>query len=81
VQASQLTGTNKEYIDEHIPHLSSLITADIDELIRNCEVIVVCSSEPEFPDKLKEVTKKQIVDLARIDEGLIGRENYIGICW
>jgi GDP-mannose 6-dehydrogenase len=81
VQASRLTGTNKEYIDEHIPHLWSLIVGDIDELIGQCDVVVVVSFEPEFKDKLKRVVDKQIVDLIRIDEGLIGKGNYIGICW
>ncbi|HVG40533.1 MAG TPA: nucleotide sugar dehydrogenase, partial [Chitinophagaceae bacterium] len=40
VHISKLTGTNKEYIDRHIPHLSKLMVNHLDELIDNSDVIV-----------------------------------------
>ncbi len=81
VHISVLTGTNKKYIDSHIPHLSNLIVENIDELINNSEVIVVTTKEEEFSEKLINIHNKHIIDFVRIDERLLKKENYSGICW
>ncbi|MFO7755233.1 MAG: UDP binding domain-containing protein, partial [Bacteroidales bacterium] len=81
INLSILTGTNKEYIDSKIPHLSSLLIDDPAELVQKCDVIIVTTAEPEFVELLDMVEDKIIIDFVRLDERFIGRENYIGINW
>ena len=81
VQTSQLTGTNKEYIDQHIPHLSRLMVPNIDELLDWSDVLVVSTKEPEFALALGQVTNKVILDLVRIPADLDASNQYVGINW
>ncbi|MFO7755910.1 MAG: nucleotide sugar dehydrogenase [Bacteroidales bacterium] len=81
INLSILTGTNKEYIDSKIPHLSSLLIDDPAELVKKCDVIIVTTAEPEFIEILDRVEDKIIIDFVRLDERFIGRDNYIGINW
>ncbi|WP_319480772.1 UDP-glucose/GDP-mannose dehydrogenase family protein [uncultured Draconibacterium sp.] len=81
INLSLLTGTNKEFIDEKIPHLSSFLVNSTQEIIDNCDVIIVNNKEKEFTDILKNVNSKIIIDMVRLDESLISKQNYTGINW
>ncbi|WP_207495279.1 nucleotide sugar dehydrogenase [Aridibaculum aurantiacum] len=82
VQLSKLTGTNKEYIDQHIPHLSKLMVNHLDELVDYAEVILVNNREKEYVDMLLETeSAATIVDMVRMPEPIRARANYIGINW
>lgn len=82
VQLSKLTGTNKEYIDQRIPHLYKLMVNQLDELIDNTEVIVVNNREKEYIDVLMETESPAvIVDMVRLPEPIRLRKNYVGINW
>jgi len=82
VQLSKLTGTNKEYIDRHIPHLSKLMVNHLDELIDYAEVIVVNNKEKEYVDALlKTESPAVIIDMVRLPDPIRSRSNYFGINW
>ncbi|UCH14220.1 MAG: GDP-mannose dehydrogenase, partial [Bacteroidales bacterium] len=81
VQISRLTGTNKEYIDKHIPHLAKLMINNPEKLISNSDVIVVTNSEKEFSQLLNKTNDKLIVDLVRMPEIIRIKSNYYGINW
>ena len=81
VHTSELTGTNKEYINQHIPHLSRLLVKDASTLVSWADVLVVCTKEPEFIDLLRKVTGKIIVDLVRLPIEPNPTNEYIGINW
>lgn len=81
VQTSKLTGTNKEYIDRHIPHLSCLMVQDARELMDWADVLVVCTKEAEFSYLLETAQDKIILDLVGVPVDLSGRNQYIGINW
>lgn len=81
VQTSKLTGTNKEYIDQHIPHLSRLMVHDTGELLNWADVLVVSTKEDEFAYVLAEAADKVIVDLVRIPANIDSSNEYIGINW
>jgi GDP-mannose 6-dehydrogenase len=83
VSLARLVGANKAYINEQIPHLSSLLCETIDEVLDNSDVIVVGNGAPEFSDALKKTRPEQkIVDLVRVktDRSQIPAR-YEGICW
>jgi GDP-mannose 6-dehydrogenase len=82
IHLSRLTGTNKEYIDQHIPHLYKLISTETKGLIDEADVVVINNREREYIDLLLETESQAIIiDLVRLPEPIRKRKNYIGINW
>jgi len=83
VSLAKLVGGNKAYIENQIPHLSSLLCNTIDEVIVGSDVIVVGNPSPEFGDALTQCRPDQIViDLVRLPiVGSLLQAEYRGICW
>ena len=83
VSLARLVGANKEYINKQIPHLSSLLTETIDEVLDKSDVIVVGNAAPEFSDALTRTRPEHIIlDLVRVKtprDQIKG--DYRGICW
>jgi GDP-mannose 6-dehydrogenase len=79
VTVSKLTGTNKDYIDKHIPHLSDLITANIDKVITLSEVLIITHKLDGVADLIEKYKDKFFIDLTRVTDKKF--ENYEGICW
>jgi GDP-mannose 6-dehydrogenase len=83
VSLARLVGTNKEYIEHQIPHLSSLLCDTVDQVLEASDVIVVGNASPEFSEAVMRCRPKQLVlDLVRlpIDRSKV-RAQYEGICW
>jgi GDP-mannose 6-dehydrogenase len=83
VSVARLVGANRTYINEQIPHLSSLLCDTIDEVLEASEVIVVGNGSPEFSEALRRTRPEQVVvDLVRVK---VNRAEvpaqYQGICW
>jgi GDP-mannose 6-dehydrogenase len=83
VSLARLVGANKEYIEHQIPHLSSLLCNDLDEVIDGSEVIVVGNQGPEFVQALSRCRREQIIiDLVRLPViGSLLQADYRGLCW
>lgn len=80
VNISKLSGTNKAYIDEHIPHLSELISDDLHSVVGNSETILITHNESEFSDIDKKYPDNHFIDLVKVKAGS-SAGNYEGICW
>ncbi len=83
VSTARLVGSNREYIEQQIPHLSRHLCNTIDELLARSEVLVVGNNAPEFRDALLRARPDQIIiDLVRvaIDPEEV-QARYSGICW
>jgi GDP-mannose 6-dehydrogenase len=82
VATSRLIGANKRFIEEHIPHLSSLLVERVEDLVGDSEVVVVGYASAEFVPALKRMRADQlIIDLARIDPRESYTASYDGLCW
>jgi GDP-mannose 6-dehydrogenase len=83
VSLARLVGGNKAYIDEQIPHLSSLLCGSIDEVLDRSDVVVVGNPSPEFAGALARCRPDQIViDLVRLPVRVSEvKAEYRGICW
>ncbi len=82
VNIAKLVGANKDYILNHIPHISRHMVETIDEVIEFSETIVVGNGSEEFKDILSKVNESQVVvDLVRITDDEISTDKYDGICW
>ena len=82
VNDSKLIGSNKEYINSKIPHLTELIVDSPKELIEHSEVIVVTHGAAEFRGVLERVQGRvSIVDLSGLFKEQIEYSKYEGIAW
>ena len=82
VVLSNLLGKNKDYINQHIPHISKLMVSSMNQIIDHAEVIVIGNKSKEFSNILDQITSDQIViDFVRINSAITSSKNYQGICW
>jgi len=81
VNTTMLTGTNKDYIDARIPHLSKLLNPNLEEVISKSDVLVVNTKEKEFIERLKTIDTKIIIDFVRLGDEFLDKKNYMGINW
>jgi GDP-mannose 6-dehydrogenase len=82
VRMASIHGANREYILNHIPHISKLMVNSIDEVLEHAGTIVIGNGSAEFrdiPGRLGE--HQQIVDLVRITAERSVAGVYDGICW
>ncbi len=81
VNLAALTGANRDYILNHIPHISKLMVDNVQEALDFAETIVIGNCSEEFkpvPANLK--SGQTVVDLVRIVQHT-SCEQYDGICW
>lgn len=82
VSIAKLMGANKEYINDRIPHISSLMVDSLDDLLEDREVIIIGNKDEEFKRLLRDSREDQLIfDLVRIGDTSTPRKNYHGICW
>src|SRR5881392_868041 len=83
VGLAKLLGANKRYIEETIPHISSLMVSSPREVIEASDVVVVSKKNPRICDAVtKHGDSRVVIDLVRLyPEPLNGPPNYEGICW
>jgi len=82
VSVTRLVGANKRFVDEHVPHLSSLLVDTPDQLVDHAEVLVIGHQSPEIPALLAKMRPDQlVVDLVAGAKNVAMRPNYEGICW
>src|SRR5438874_3489963 len=83
VGLAKLVGANKRYIEETIPHISSLMVSSPREVIETSDVVVVSKKNPRIHDAIvKHGDSRVIIDLVRLYPESISRPAYYeGICW
>ncbi len=83
VSLAALRGANKNYIEQAIPHISSLLVSSFREVIDKSDVIVIGKKHPELIDVLKQCEPaKAVIDLVRLYPDLSETpKNYEGIAW
>jgi len=66
VNVARLTGANRRYIDEEIPHIAAVMRDDVPSLLADCEVLVIGSAGEDAAHALAEVGPDHVViDLTR----------------
>jgi GDP-mannose 6-dehydrogenase len=82
VQYSALTGANLHFIRSHLPHLSTLMVDDVDEMVSHSEVIIVGKTDAAAKSALAKMNgDRRIIDLVRLDQKKRTDHAYSGICW
>jgi GDP-mannose 6-dehydrogenase len=83
VQLSNLLGANRRFIEQHLPHIGSMIDADIGKVARECDLLVVALATPAVLGALApHVRPGQVVlDLAGMPENALPGADVRGLCW
>ena len=84
VALGRLAGSNRQYIEEVIPHIGSLLSSDLEQVVRGSEVVILGNKSVDKAQLSKHLKADQIViDLVNLDKSrrpdVIG--SYEGICW
>jgi GDP-mannose 6-dehydrogenase len=82
VRMAALHGANKEYILNHIPHISKLMVPTLQEVLDHAGTIVIGNGSEEFREVPRLLGPGQsIVDLVRIADTRSVEGVYDGLCW
>ena len=82
VSIASLMGANRDFILNHIPHISRLMVDSIDAVLDHARTVVIGNSDPDFrivPERLRE--GQVLVDFVRITDRRSEKGKYDGICW
>ncbi len=81
IQIEKLTGANKQYIGQHIPHFVKLLVEDFNTLTADVDLLVIGHRTPEIEGwTARRDPQLAVLDLARIP-GLINAPGVEGISW
>jgi GDP-mannose 6-dehydrogenase len=84
VSLGRLAGSNRQYIEEVIPHIGSLLSADLEDVLRHSEIVIIGNKSVDKNELAKYLRADQIViDLVNLNKSDRPSEhgNYEGICW
>jgi len=82
VNLAKLTGANRDYILNHIPHIANLMRRSIDEVLEHADTVVIGNGSNEFaqvPQQLR--SGQKVIDLVRVNAHPARTTQYTGICW
>ena len=83
VALARLVGANKYYIEQAIPHISSLMVPSPKEAIEASDVVVVGKNNSKIQEAVANNSdSKLVIDLIRLPADAVkASPNYQGICW
>jgi len=83
IHLPSLTGTNRDYIEEHLPHLKQLLAETAREVVEHAQTCVVASRATDISHALAGAKGRMIVDLVRLpDAAQLERiSEYHGVAW
>ncbi|MEQ6330392.1 GDP-mannose 6-dehydrogenase [Pseudomonas chengduensis] len=81
VEYARVHGANKDYIESKIPHVSSLLNSDLDDVVAKADIIVLGNSDERFAKLAEQAPSgKRVIDLVGF---MPHASNGVaeGICW
>ncbi len=83
VSLGQLAGSNRQFIEEIIPHIGSLLSPSIEDVIKTAEVVIVGTRSADKKRIAACLRPEQVViDLINLEKSCrLGGPSYEGICW
>ena len=83
VSLAKVRGANRRYIEQTIPHISSLMSSSLGDVLETSEVVLISKTGRQFSEAIEALPDDRIViDLVRLFAQPNGRPHlYDGICW
>jgi GDP-mannose 6-dehydrogenase len=83
VNIASLVGANRDFILNHIPHISKIMVDSMEEALQHGQTVVIGNKDPEF-NKVPEALRADqvLVDFVRVNADRRSEKGkYDGICW
>ena len=84
VSLGRLAGANRQYIEEVIPHIGSVLTDNLEEVMCSSEVVIL-GNKSASRERLASLLRSDqiVIDLIHLDHAKRpgGANTYEGICW
>jgi GDP-mannose 6-dehydrogenase len=84
VSLGRLIGSNRQYIEEVIPHIGSLLSSNLEQVIGDAEVVIITTRDLDNESLRRYIRPGQIIiDLVNLEKvhRLETAAIYKGICW
>jgi len=82
VSLAKLYGANKRYLDETIPHVTSLMEPSVAKVLDKSDLVIVSKKTDQFKKDIEAHNKDVfVVDLVRLFADYKNRPRYEGISW
>lgn len=84
VSLGQLIGSNAQYIEQVVPHIGSLLSTSVTEVLKEAEVVVIATRELDDNELRRGLRPDHIViDLVNLERKSrpLTAGDYSGICW
>lgn len=83
VSLGRLAGSNRQYIEQVIPHIGSLLSANLDEVLQWSEVVIIGNKSAKKDQLAAHLRDDQsVIDLVNLDKAArCEAASYEGICW
>jgi GDP-mannose 6-dehydrogenase len=79
VNLSKLTGKNKEYLFDKLPHIEEILLDNMSTFIECNDLVIISNADEEVNELLS--GNVEIIDLAHVTDKGDVFENYEGLCW
>ena len=84
VSLGRLVGSNRQYIEEVIPHIGSLLCSTLEEVVKPVDMVLI-GTKAVNPQVLSDLLREDqaVIDLVNLNpaERPHGTFRYEGICW
>ena len=83
VSLGRLIGSNRQYIEEVIPHIGSLLSSNLEDVVKNSEVVVIGTRGVDREALRRALQPSHtVIDLVNLEKARrVGGTSYEGICW
>jgi len=84
VSLGRLAGSNRQYIEEVIPHIGSLLSTDLEQMVRTAEVVIIGTKSVDGKQISTYLRPEQeVIDLINLDSSRRPESpaSYQGVCW
>lgn len=82
VEEARLIGTNRAYIEANLPHFVELMTASVEDAMRDADTVVITHPGPGFAKAVERVPRgTQVLDLAGAFDPAPNGMDYHGLAW
>jgi len=81
VHLSNLLGANRRFIEQHVPHIGSLIRRDLAEVVRDSDVLVVGLNDARTSEALLGLVRPDQVVIDLVGLPRRGEGDVRGLCW
>lgn len=84
VSMGQITGSNRQYIENVIPHIGSLLSTDFGKVVEDAEVVIIGTKSVDQERLRASLNPQQhVIDLVNLERAHRPQrsDRYRGICW